>query len=148
MKVSVFQIANWVCVKKVFQLTSSSDTGIAEFLTLKCSNISNKMTMIAIISASKFHNKFFLIHKFELFRVSRKSGLLIFVLNNNFNSFLLIKSCKDTQTKITLILFYTHIFKLRFYILTPLQINITPLAVIMNRKIKKSPVKLNFWWSQ
>ena len=28
-----------------------------------------------------------------------------------------------------------------------LQINI-PLPVIMNRKIKKPPVKLKFWWSQ
>ena len=29
-----------------------------------------------------------------------------------------------------------------------LQINMIPLLVTMNRKIKKPPVKLNFWWSQ
>ena len=29
-----------------------------------------------------------------------------------------------------------------------LQLNIIPLPVIMNRKIKKPPVKLNFWLSQ
>ena len=29
-----------------------------------------------------------------------------------------------------------------------LQINIIPLLVTMNRKIKKPPVKLNFLWSQ
>ena len=29
-----------------------------------------------------------------------------------------------------------------------LQINVIPLPVTMNRKIKKPPVKLNFWQSQ
>ena len=42
---------------------------------------------------------------------------MIFVLNNNLSSFLLIKLRKDKQIKISLILFCTHIFKLRFYIL-------------------------------